>query len=237
MKQKIMLTASLLLLLSNGISFSNPSIMTAVEVNVVKKEKINLNLKDVSIKQTFTIIGRQINSKFIYRSDQNFLQKKISITINDQDLNQVLAVLKIKVSLDFKITKNGVLVKELIGVTTNSSVKKDQQNRKITGVVLDESNLPIPGASVFVAGTTIATTTDFEGKFSINVPENTMVLSVSYIGFETKIINIENQNEIKVMLSESASQLDEVVVVGYGTEQRRNVTGSLSSVNMKEIVS
>ena len=170
-------------------------------------------------------------------SDQNFLQKKISITINNQDLIQVLAVLKTKVSLDFKITKNGVLVKELIGTSLKSIPIKNQQNRKITGLVLDASNLPIPGASVFVAGTTIATTTDFDGKFTINVPANTKVLSVSYVGFETKEINIENKTEIKVMLSESASQLDEVLVVGYGTEQRRNITGSVSAVKMKEIVS
>ncbi|RTY94678.1 TonB-dependent receptor [Flavobacterium sp. GSN2] len=237
MKQKIILTVSLLLLFGNGISYSKTSNTHAIENIAVKKEQINLNLKDVSIKQTFTLIEQQINNKFIYMSDQNFLQKKISITINNQDLNQVLAVLKTKANIDFKVTKNGVLVKELIDITPKSIPKKNQQNRKITGLVLDESNLPIPGASVFVAGTTITATTDFDGKFTISVPANTTVLSVSYIGFETKEINIENQTEIKVMLSESASQLNEVVVMGYGTEQRRNVTGSVSSVKMKEIVS
>ena len=237
MKQKIILTLSLLLLFGVGVTYSKTSKTSIVEENRAKKEKINLNLKDASVKQIFTLIEQQINNKFIYMSDQNFLQKKISISIYNQDLNQVLAVLKTKVSLDFKITKNGVLVKELIEITPKSTAKKNQENRKITGVVLDESNLPIPGASVFVAGTTIATSTDFDGKFTINVPANTTILSISYIGFETKEINIENQTEIKVMLFESASQLDEVVVVGYGTEQRRNVTGSVSSVKMKEIVS
>ena len=72
-------------------------------------------------------------------SDQKFLQEKISITTNNQDLNQVLAVLKTKLSLDFKITKNGILVKEL----GNSNQNKTQENRKIIGIVLDNSNLLI----------------------------------------------------------------------------------------------
>jgi TonB-linked SusC/RagA family outer membrane protein len=231
MKQKIILTLSLCLQLGIGTIYSNtPTKIEAVE-SVAESEKINLNIKDVSIKQIFSLIEQQIDKKFIYMSDQKFLQEKISITTNNQDLNQVLAVLKTKVSLDFKITKNGILVKELSKTTEN----KNQENRKIIGIVLDESNLPIPGASVFVAETEIATTTDFEGKFTISVPTNTLALSISYMGFETKAINIKNKTEIRVILIESAAQLDEVVVVGYGTEQRRNVTASISTVKMQDI--
>ena len=233
MKQKIILTLSLCLQLGIGTIYSNTPIMNEAVENIAANEKINLNLKDVSIKQIFSLIEQQIDKKFIYMSDQKFLQEKISITTSNQDLNQVLAVLKTKVSLDFKITKNGILVKEL----GNSNQNKTQENRKIIGVVLDNSNLPIPGASVFAVGTAIATTTDFDGKFTINVPESASSLSISYMGFETKIINIENKTEIKVILSESTSQLDEVVVVGYGTEQRRNVTASISTVKMKDIKS
>ena len=236
MKQKIILTLYLLLLFGTGVTYSNTSKTSIAEENIVKKTKINLNLKNASVKQIFTLIEQQINNKFIYMSDQNFLQKRISLTINNQDLNQVLAVLKNKVSLDFKITKNGVLVKELIEITPKSTAKKNQENRKITGVVLDESNLPIPGASIFVAATTIATSTDFDGKFTINVPVNTTILSVSYIGFETKEINIENQTEIKVMLFESASQLDEVVVIGYGTQRKTDLTGAVGSIKSRDLM-
>jgi len=227
----------LLLQFSIGTTYSNTPKKPEVVEKIAKNEKISLNLKDVSIQKIFTLIEQQINNKFIYMSDQKFLQKKISITINNQDLNQVLTVLKTKVNLDFKITKNGILVKELSKTIQKTTQKKDQETRKIIGVVLDESNLPIPGASVFVAGTAIETLTDFDGKFTLNIPVDVTVLSVSYVGFETKEINIENKTEIKVMLSEAASQLDEVIVVGYGTEQKRNVTGSISSIKMKDIKS
>ncbi|MFV5695953.1 SusC/RagA family TonB-linked outer membrane protein [Flavobacterium sp. LB3P122] len=225
MKQKIILTLSLLLLFGIEVTYSNTSNKSIVEVNAAIKEKINLNLKDVSIKQTFILIERQINNKFIYMSDQNFLQKKISITINNQDLNQVLAVLKTKASLDFKITKSGVLVKEVIGITPKIIPKKDQENRKITGMVLDESNLPIPGASVFVAGTRIATTTDFDGKFTLNVPVDATILSISYVGFQTKEINIENKIEIKVVLNQDETSLKEVVVTALGIKREEKSLG------------
>lgn len=237
MKQKMMLTLSLLLLFGNGIVYSTTSKTTSNEVHVAKNEKINLSVKDVSIKQIFTKIEQQIDNRFIYMSDQKFLQKRISVTIKNQDLSQALAVLKTKINLDFKITSNGVLVKELSAIAQKITPSKKQEKRKVTGVVLDESNLPIPGASVFVAGTSVETTTDFEGKFTLDVPENTTTLSVSFVGFETKEVNIENKTEIRVMLSEAPSQLDEVLVVGYGTEQRRNVTASISTVKMKDIVS
>jgi TonB-linked SusC/RagA family outer membrane protein len=237
MKQKIILTLSLLLQFGIGTMYSNTSKTMTVIENIAKNEKINLNVKDVSIKQIFTQIEQQIDNKFIYMSDQKFLQKRISVTIKNQDLSQALAVLKTKVNLDFKITNNGVLVKELSQITQKNTQKKSQETRKVTGVVLDGSNLPVPGASVFVAGTTIETTTNFEGKFTLEVPANTTTLSIGYVGFDTKEINIENKSEIIVMLSEAASQLDEVLVVGYGTEKRRNVTASISTVKMKDIVS
>ncbi|MFT5251621.1 MAG: TonB-dependent SusC/RagA subfamily outer membrane receptor, partial [Flavobacteriales bacterium] len=225
MKRKIILTLSLLLLFGNGITYSNTSKITTAKNSTNKVDKINLNLKDVSVKQVFVLIEQQINSKFIYMSDQGFLQNKVTIAVNNQDLNQVLAVLKTKVSVDFKVTKNGILVKELIGITPKSTPKKNQQNRKIAGLVLDESNLPIPGASVFVAGTNLSTATDFDGKFTISVPTNTKVLSVSYIGFQTKEINIENKTEIKVVLEQDETALKEVVVTALGIKREEKSLG------------
>ena len=225
MKQKIMLTLSLLLLFVDGISYSNTIKTKSFEVNVARNEKINLNANDASIKQIFTQIEQQIDYKFIYRSDQNFLQKRISVTIKNQDLNQALSILKTKINLDFKITNNGVLVKELNPIVEKTTQKKNQEMRKVTGVVVDESNLPIPGASVFVARTATSTTTDFNGKFTIIVDKNTKILSVSFIGFGVKEINIENKTEIKVVLTQNETSLKEVVVTALGIKRQEKSLG------------
>ncbi|MFV8343033.1 SusC/RagA family TonB-linked outer membrane protein [Flavobacterium sp. XS2P39] len=233
MRKKIIVTLSLLLQLGVGTSYSNTPKTLEVSENFPEKGEINLNLKNVSIKKIFNLIEQQINNRFIYMSDQKFLENKITIAINNQDLEHVLEVLKTKTNLDFKVTKNGILVKEL----TSTKQKYAQETRKITGTVLDQANSPIPGASVFIAGTKIETLTDLNGKFALNVPVDATVLSFSYMGFETKTVNIENKNQISVVLLEGASQLEEIVVVGYGTEKKRNITASISSVKMEQIKS
>ncbi len=194
---------------------------------------INLNLKDTSVKKVFELLEQQINDKFMYMSDQEFLQRKISINVNNAQLPEVLDILKTKADLDFRITGNGILVKNAGGQETEDPDSK----RKITGIVLDESNAPVAGASIFIEGTTIGTTSDPKGKFMLTVPAGTKTVSISFLGYKKQYINIENQSDIIVRLTENTSKLDEILVVGYGTESRKNVTASISSVDPKEIQS
>lgn len=106
---------------------------------------------------------------------------------------------------------------------------------KIEGKVSDEKGLPIPGASVIVKGTTVGTVTDVSGKFSISANTNT-TLTFSFIGYSTKNVAITNQKTVNVSLMPSSSALSEVVVVGYGTQKKVTVTGSIASVSSKDIV-
>jgi TonB-linked SusC/RagA family outer membrane protein len=109
--------------------------------------------------------------------------------------------------------------------------------QKVTGVVVDETNSPIPGVNVLVKGTTNGVITDFDGKFSI-VPANIQkdVLLFSFIGMETKEVNINGEKVINVQLKSSTLQIEEVVAIGYGTVKKRDVTGSVASVTGKQIM-
>jgi TonB-linked SusC/RagA family outer membrane protein len=108
--------------------------------------------------------------------------------------------------------------------------------QKVTGVVVDDTNIPIPGANVVVKGTTNGVITDMDGKFTIT-PGNASkdVLTFSFIGFETKEIKINGQKVINVQLLSSTLQIEEVVAVGYGTVKRRDVTGSVSSIKGEQL--
>ncbi|MGB3144695.1 MAG: TonB-dependent receptor [Maribacter sp.] len=109
------------------------------------------------------------------------------------------------------------------------------QTITVSGVVSDESGMPLPGASVVVSGTANGTQTDFDGNYTIsNVPTNG-TLSVSYIGYLRQQIAVNSQSSINVSLKEDAQALDEVVVVGYGSQSRATVTGAISSVGAEEI--
>ena len=99
----------------------------------------------------------------------------------------------------------------------------------LNGVVNDINSQPIPGANIIVQGTTNGTTTDFDGKFSISASQGD-VLVISYVGFETQNITVGNQTQLNIVLVEDAALLEEVVVVGYGTQLKSNVTGAISKV-------
>jgi TonB-linked SusC/RagA family outer membrane protein len=110
-----------------------------------------------------------------------------------------------------------------------ASIQLFAQEFTVTGTVVDENNVPIPGANIVVPNTTRGTQTDFDGNYSISVSSGEQ-LRFSYIGYATQTISISDQRTVDVTLQEDTSQLDEVVVIGYGTQKKSTVTGSISKV-------
>ncbi len=108
------------------------------------------------------------------------------------------------------------------------------QSVDISGTVLDDENNPLPGASIVEKGTSNGTQTDFDGNFSITVSDQNAVLVVSYIGFATKEIAVKGQSNITVVLELDAQGLDEVIVVGYGTAKRKDITGSVERITLED---
>jgi TonB-dependent SusC/RagA subfamily outer membrane receptor len=108
------------------------------------------------------------------------------------------------------------------------------QNVQIRGTVNDETGSPLPGATILVKGTTVGTTTDLDGQYSISSP-TTGVLVFSFIGYSAIEREVGNQSQIDITLQPDLSDLDEVVVVGYGTTKKSQLTGAISSVGAKEI--
>lgn len=105
-----------------------------------------------------------------------------------------------------------------------------QNPRAISGIITDVSGAPLPGATVLEKGTSNGTSSDFDGKFSLEVSNENAVLEVSYVSFITQEVALNNQTSISVKLQEDAAQLDEVVVVGYGSQRKSDVTASVASI-------
>ena len=106
-----------------------------------------------------------------------------------------------------------------------------QQAKTVHGTVVDQSGIPIIGANVLVKGTTLGSITDMDGKFVIEGVPSDAVLEISYIGYKTQNITVGSKSQFNVTLSEDSESLDEVVVVGYGTQKKVTVTGSVASVS------
>ena len=112
---------------------------------------------------------------------------------------------------------------------------QSQQTKRVTGTVTDPAGEPIIGATVMQVGTSNGTITNIDGQFTIDVPANAK-LSVSYVGYATQEINLNGQNNVNITLADDAQNLDELIVVGYGTMRKRDVTGSISQAKGDDIV-
>ena len=109
------------------------------------------------------------------------------------------------------------------------------QNKKITGIVFDENNQPLPGATISAKVGKITTSTNVNGKFTIDVPDSEQSLIVHFVGFVDEEVAIGSQTNLTVRLTPSSKNLNEVVVVGYGTQRKKDVTGAVASVSGKTL--
>ena len=109
------------------------------------------------------------------------------------------------------------------------------QTKTVTGTVVDELGEPVIGANVIVAGTTNGATTDIDGNFSISNVADNATLNVSFIGYTSQSVPVNGRSQITVTLSEDSEMLDDVVVIGYQTVRRKDLTGSVASVNNKAL--
>ena len=120
--------------------------------------------------------------------------------------------------------------KEMVSVTIN------QQSLTINGKVTDDNGDPLPGVNILVKGTTSGTNTDVNGDYNIVVSNSNAVLIFTYIGFLTQEVSVTGRQNINVMLNEDVMQMEEVVVVGYGTQMKVNLTGSVAVVTASELI-
>ena len=126
----------------------------------------------------------------------------------------------------------GILLILFSGIQVKGASLEVQQESKVSGTVTDEKGEPVIGASVVVVESKQGTITDIDGKFLVNVPKNGH-LKVSYIGYETQEVAVKNGQLLKIVLKEESTALNEVVVVGYGTMKRKEMTSAISHIGAK----
>ena len=199
--------------------------------SVMSQKKMEFNYDNVPLKRILNEITSQTSYRFFYNVKEIDVEQKISISVDGQNVREVLNKLAVKANFNFRINENQIVLTKK-KVTTYSP-----QDILIEGTVQDESGTPLPGASMVEKGTTNGTQSDFDGNFSLELSDENAILTISYIGFGTKEVPVNGQSTISVVLEESAAGLDEVVVVGYGTQTKKDLTGSVSVVEGDEIAS
>jgi len=194
--------------------------------------KISLNMKDVTVEEVFNKIEDVSEFYFLYNNKLIDVKRKVNIEADKEPIKDILNDMLSKDTKFIIYDRQIILVPSY--VTALSAV---MQQLKITGIVTGKDGTPLPGVNVVVTGTTKGEITDIAGKYSIDIPQGAKSLTFSFIGMQSQEINIGSSPKIDVTLVESAIGLDEVVVVGYGTQKRLNITGSVASISTKDVKS
>ncbi|AWW30246.1 SusC/RagA family TonB-linked outer membrane protein [Echinicola strongylocentroti] len=121
-------------------------------------------------------------------------------------------------------------------LSTPNFLKSQAMELTVSGTVVDEEGMPIPGVSVLVKGTSIGVATDLDGKYTVDVPSSESILVFSYLGYEAQEVTVGNQSTIDITLGENLSDLGEVVVVGYGVQKKGTITGAVGEVDSKDLI-
>jgi TonB-linked SusC/RagA family outer membrane protein len=235
---KISLLQAFLAVIFTGVSLANE-----VSAQELLTRTISLNVEKQDLRKVLNKIETQAHIKFAYRPRVLPADSKISLVAVNLSLAEVLE----------KVVKPLRLRYEVIGqqiILSPEIVKKDQSagqtglltphgsasvDLTVSGKIVDDKGESLPGVSIILKGTQRGTITDKDGKYTLEVPDQEAVLIFSFVGYLAEEIPVGNRNTIDLTLKTDNKSLEEVVVVGYGTQKRANVTAAISSVPMSEI--
>jgi TonB-linked SusC/RagA family outer membrane protein len=188
--------------------------------------KLNLDLQNTRVADILDAIENQSEFKFAYSAQYIDVNRKVDVDIKDKSIEQALSIL-----FEGKDVKYSINDRHILLYPSDMEQNSAQQSKAVTGKVTDASGATLPGVSVVVKGTTNGTITDINGMYTIsNVPENA-TLVFTFIGMQSQEKALEGKNSLNVTLQEDKIGLDEVVVIGYGTTQKKNLTGAVDQIS------
>lgn len=189
------------------------------------KRNITISFTDKPLSEAIARIEKVSNYTFFYDASKIDLGQRVNLKAKNISISQAVTLMLSTSNVRFEIFNLQIVLYQKNPINTVI-----QACHKITGVVVDEGGQPIVGAIIKLEETNKVTNTDLDGKFSMNAPEEGK-LKVSYVGYSSKVVLISRKTTVKIILSEEERLLDEIVVVGYGTQKKINLTGSIASVN------
>ncbi len=216
------------------------TVMMASEGKAQKRKSINevyltVGFEKNNLLEVFRAIESATPFQFTYYK-QDLPKTSLTLQKEERTLAETLQTIAGQAGLKFRRVNDNILVDVSRKPQKKSNLKMlVTEDVEVYGVITDENGEGLPGASVVVKGTSTGTTTDIEGKYKLTVPEDA-VLSVSFVGYTTQEVSVAGRSEINIAMLLDAEQLDEVVVVGFGTQKKANVTGAAASVDMKDVL-
>ena len=230
------------------------NLMPVQATSPARETKVSIHLNETTLKQVLYEVERQSKKSFFYSSNQINTRRKVSIDLNGS-LEDVLTKLFDDAGVSWQINGKHIVLKKkpepeiTVSYNQNRSEKETlkllssrtqlTKNQgiavRVNGSVRDDKNDPLPGVSIVQKGTQNGAISDQDGKFSIEVPDDNAILIFSFVGYIPQEIKVGNQSNIDVALQTDTKALSEVIVVGYGTVKKENLTSSISKIGTESI--
>ncbi|QGY48040.1 SusC/RagA family TonB-linked outer membrane protein [Maribellus comscasis] len=200
--------------------------------NSFSQVKLSVNLKRATSQEVIQTIENQTDYIFLYKDEIFDPNQRYSINFNGATFEEVLNSFCSTAKVDYEIRNDRqIILKER---DSDRTIFMVQQTKDISGIITGTDGRPIPGVSIVVKGTTIGTVSGVDGDFELTVPVDGEILMFSFVGMKTQEVPLAGKTTFNIIMEEEAIGLEEVVAIGYGVQQKREVTGSISNVSEKD---
>ena len=194
-----------------------------------QNKTVTLHEEQSSIQTILSKIEKQTKYLFVYDKAQIDVKRKVTLKVNNKPVSQVLNTLFAGTPVSYTLNGSNIVL------TIRKEPARQSSVRLIEGTITDPNGEPVIGATVKEKGTDNGVISDIDGKFSIRIHSGAQLI-ISYVGMVTKTISTTGKSFLSVTLAEDSKTLEEVVVVGYGTQKRVNLTGAISTVSSKDLI-
>lgn len=230
----------LLLFLAAGISYAVPG-----SAQELLSKKVSFSAQNETLKSVLGRLEKTTQVRFTYTASL-VRHKRVSVSASNLQLDQLLREILDPLRIDYSVSGDFVVLQRVNEPNDMSVLQSDpdptdltgqlrEAERKVAGIVRDERGDGLPGVNILVKGTQQGMITDSDGRFSIEVPDENAVLVFSFVGYVTEEVAVGNRTSIEVAMEVDEKGLDELVVVGYGVQKKRDLTGAISSVKAEEL--
>jgi hypothetical protein len=198
---------------------------------------ITLNEKNAPVEKVFKEITRQTGYVFFYVDGLLNNAKKVTVITSNSSLDKTLALCFSQLPYTYSIVEKTIVVTEKQPASPPQPAEKHLTvtETTVSGKVFSNTNEPLPGASITEKGTENKTLTKEDGSFTLNVSKPNATLLISYIGYQTREITLTGNLQVSVVLQQLNKNMDEVVVIGYQSVRRKDLTGTVSSINGQQL--
>ena len=201
-----------------------------------QEHQVTIITEQISPLDAMKIIEEETDYSFFYRNVDLESAPSVSVHVEDGSVEELLQQLFTDLDVSYAINGNMIVINGAANVAEAPAPNQESQNHRVTGQVTDAATgEPLVGATIAVRDETIGTVTNQQGEFSLTVPGADAVLEITYVGFVSMAVPVDGRSEITIELSEDVLWMDDVVVVGYGTERIRDLSTAVSVVRMDEV--